>query len=575
MVAACNLFVLLLLDFTWSGCAIKHRGRGKGKHRDPADGPIVNLSPEERKQRHDEEFQEFEVNISMKRAHETGLRLGIVFDSFNDWEAPEIVSMRKPSLLEEWNKEHPDSAVHLHDRVVRVNHIQFHHNANAFIERIVGQFTAGRKMLDGAREVMTLQIQRERVQQSQTRFAYQREDLHDKLYSKEFNVPLVVPEDETSPKTMDSVLGWELNVTKNWDPVSVGKIVEGGLLAQWNEAHPDDMILVGDEILHVNKRHWLRNTTLFLNHLAFNYEHRAALQANASFALGLRRPRWVQEAYDANQVLRAEEAAKAAELAAKEAKAKAKFEDDLLRVAPDIADAVRYWNRVFPHDQITPTNRSMADAVKALQAEGWDYSSSGTSLPKGLDAADESSASAQARKSSDATGGLDESDYLVEMAKKAAMQKADAALRLAAPKAAADQDDSEDASGAEGDSAPKESAAAAEPSAPAEAEKSKDSIADQDESVDEGDSAPKESAAAAEPSAPAEAEKSSDAAADQDESEDASGAEGDSAPKESADAAEPSAPAEAEQSGDLTHDKDEAKDVIGAEEDEMVLGDEA
>merc|ERR1719343_956668 len=108
-------------------------------------------------------------------------------------------------------------------------------------------------MVKGAREVMTLQVQRERNQQATTRFAYQREDLHDKLYSKEFNVSLVVPEDETSPKKMDSVLGWELNVTKDWEPVSIGKITEGGLIAQWNEAHPDDMIVVGDEVLHVNK----------------------------------------------------------------------------------------------------------------------------------------------------------------------------------------------------------------------------------------------------------------------------------------------------------------------------------
>jgi hypothetical protein len=571
MVAACNVFVLLLLGITWPGCAIKHRGRGKGKHRDPDEGPIVNLSPEERKQKHDQEYLEFEVNISMKRAHTTGLRLGIVFDSFNDWEAPEIVSMRKPSLMEEWNKQHPDQAVHLHDRIVRVNHIQFHHNANAFIERIVGQFTAGRKMLKGAREVMTLQVQRERQQQSQTRFAYQREDLHDKLYSKEFNVALAVPEDETSSKTMNSVLGWEMNVTKDWEPVSVGKIVEGGLIAQWNEAHPDDMILVGDEILHVGKRHWLRNSTLFLSHLSFNYEHRAALQANGTFALGLRRPRWVQDAWDEGEALRAETAAKRAEAAAmkaeaaaREAQAKAKFEEDMLRVAPDIEDAVRYWNRVFPHDQITASNKSVADAFRALSDEGWDYASSGTSPPKEPAAAAESSAP--------------------EVATTAAMQEA--AARLAAPNATGGQDESEDVIGEEGLSAPEEPAAAAEASAPAEAEKPRDATGEQDGSQDvigaEGDSALEEPAATAERSAPAEAEKSSDATADHDESEDVTSAEGDMAPKESAAADGPPAPAELEKPSDPTHDKDQAKDVIGAEEDsdsdgsnEMVLGDEA
>jgi len=285
----------------------KQQHKGKGRHGDPDEesaGPIVNLSPEERQQKHEAEFEkEFEVKIGMLHAHTSGLRLGVVLDSLNDWEPPEVISFRKPSLIEEWNKANPDKAVHLHDRIVRVNNINFHHNAETFIDRIVGQFTAGRKLTEGAKDSLTLQVQRPRLNQiDATRFDFQRKDLHDKLYAKEFTVDLDVPENETSPVSMDLVLGWDLNITNDWDPVSVGKIANGSVLAKWNEAHPSDMILEGDEILHVNKRHWLRNTSQFLPHLTFNYEHRVD-HPNGTFALGLRRPRWVQDVYDqAHQV---------------------------------------------------------------------------------------------------------------------------------------------------------------------------------------------------------------------------------------------------------------------------------
>ncbi|CAK0807014.1 unnamed protein product [Prorocentrum cordatum] len=279
----------------------KHRRKHKHKYGDPEEessGPIVNLSPEQRQQKHQEEFEkEFEIKIGMLHAHNTGLRLGVVLDSLNDWEPPEVISFRKPSLIEEWNKANPDKAVHLHDRIVRVNNILFHHNAENFIERIVGQFQAGRKLTDGAKDVLTLQVQRPRTNDVDvTRFDFQRKDLHDKLYAKEFTVYPTVPENETSPVNMDRVLGWDLNLTTDWEPATIGKIANGSVLAQWNGAHPSDMILQGDEILHVNKRHWLRNTSQFLPHLAYNYQHRA--ERNGTFALGLRRPRWVQDVYD-------------------------------------------------------------------------------------------------------------------------------------------------------------------------------------------------------------------------------------------------------------------------------------
>jgi hypothetical protein len=97
---------------------------------------------------------------------------------------------------------------------------------------------------------------------------------------------------------MDSVLGWKLSAKADREPVTIGKILRGGVLARWNKANPQKRILEGDEILHVNKRHWLRNSTVFLSHLCFNYEHRKTLTSNGAFSLGLRRPWSVQAAFD-------------------------------------------------------------------------------------------------------------------------------------------------------------------------------------------------------------------------------------------------------------------------------------
>lgn len=259
-------------------------------------GPKVNLSPKARKRKHAEQFEkEFEVEISMVRARDTGLKLGLVLGWLNAWEPVFVDKIQKTSLVEEWNTAHPDKAIHPRDQIVRVNDISFHHSAETFLEHIKGQFLAGRKLIPGAKNVLTFLVQRPKAQ-SELRFADQREDLHNQLYSKEFTAELNVPENETSLKTMDRVLGWELKSTYDWEPVTIKNILKGGIVEQWNNKNPDDMILVGDQLLHVNKRHWLQNSTVFLAHLKFNYEHRDRLEG--TFSIGLRRPRPVQEARD-------------------------------------------------------------------------------------------------------------------------------------------------------------------------------------------------------------------------------------------------------------------------------------
>jgi len=616
--------------------AHKHKGKGrhkgKGTHGDPDEesaGPIVNLSPEERQQKHEAEFEkEFEVKIGMLHAHTSGLRLGVVLDSLNDWEPPEVISFRKPSLIEEWNKANPDKAVHLHDRIVRVNNINFHHNAETFIDRIVGQFTAGRKLTEGAKDSLTLQVQRPRLNQiDATRFDFQRKDLHDKMYAKEFTVDLDVPENETSPVSMDSVLGWDLNITNDWDPVSVGKIANGSVLAKWNEAHPSDMILEGDEILHVNKRHWLRNTSQFLPHLTFNYEHRVD-HPNGTFALGLRRPRWVQDVYDQAQQVEEQKGKSAKErdilykkMYSKEFTVSLSIPEDQTSLAtmnsvmgwelnstkawePVSIDKIAkggllsQWNEANPGDMILEGDEILHvnkrhwlrnttlfvshinfnyEHRAALTANG--TFNLGLRRPRWVQDAYEQAQLAAQRAVEEAKAD-EEQAKADEESHRVARKIVDAVRRWNKDFPHHRIDTSINAGGisSSGSSAavlagtPASSAAAAEPSSPAnysggDQDDSDDVIgATEEEDSETSASAPKESAAAPKPSAPA-----STSGGEQDDSDDVVGATEEeedsptsaSAPKEPAATAHPSAPAST--SGG---EQDDSDDVIGATEEE-------
>jgi hypothetical protein len=493
--------------------------------------------------------------------------LGWDLNITEDWEPVSIGKIANGSVLAQWNEAHPEDIILEGDEILHVNKRHWLRNTSQFLphltfnyrhraERTNGTFSLG---LRRPRWVQDTYDQTRQLEDQKSKAAKERDDTHKKMYAREFTVSLSVPEDEKSSATMDSVLGWKLNFTKDWEPVSIGKVAKDGVLSQWNEANREDMILEGDEILHVNKRHWLRNTTLFLSHMSFNYEHRSALASNGTFTLGLRRPRWVQDAYDQ------------AQLAAQRAYEQAKADEESHRVARKIVDAVRMWNNDFPHHRIDTSSGASAAMLAGTPAA----SSAAAADPS----APGNNSGGEQDDSDDVIGSTDEEDDSGTSA--AAPKESAAAAKPSAPASTSggDQDDSDDVIGAteEGEdsatsaASPKESAAAAKPSAP-----SSNSGDDQDDSDDvigstdeEEDSAPralasKSSAVAAKPSTPA-----SNSGSEQDDSDDVTGSTDDeedsatttTAPKESAAAAKPSAPAST--SGG---DQDDSDDVIGATE---------
>jgi len=247
------------------------------------------LTPEQRKVAHLEKYEkEFAVELNMTDAHIHGRTVGVQLDTDTDFTPVSVVKIRKTGLLEEWNRANPDRAVHVGDEIMKVNDILWHHNSGTFAERIKGQFMAAKTYKEGARRVLTLAIQRPR-QQREVRYESQRQDLHRQLYSKEFvaNCSLVRGRD----------MGWELNASVDWLPVSVRKLDGTGLVALWNEEHPDFRIYPGDEIIKANHVAWHHNSKAFEGRIEAQLRHgeQDRNASNVPLSLHIRRPKSVVE----------------------------------------------------------------------------------------------------------------------------------------------------------------------------------------------------------------------------------------------------------------------------------------
>jgi len=273
------------------------------------------LSPEDRVRAHSRKFEaEFVVELNMTEAHERGAKLGIIINRNADFEAATIYKVQKVGLIEEWNRAHPGKDVHVGDELVQVNDIQWHANTETFMNRIKGQFIAGRKQVAGASDILRLYIQRPRVWKHK-RFALQREDMHDKKYAADFvaEIPMDGIVDDmkyaaeivgnTTLTSMDELMGWTLGFKRHgdWQPATIRKIERHGALAKWNKKNADKLILEGDEILKVDKVLWQHNSTTFMKNLKRHFK--ATLEANSSdpswsVVLAVRRPRPVQNAFD-------------------------------------------------------------------------------------------------------------------------------------------------------------------------------------------------------------------------------------------------------------------------------------
>jgi len=117
--------------------------------------------------------------------------------------------------------------------------------------------------------------------------------LHAEKYEKEFVIELNMT---LAHETGESI-GAQLNMDTDFTPVSVLKIRKNGLLEGWNQAHPEDQVLIGDEIIKVNDILWHHNSRTFAQRIGSQFK--AARDyvdgAKRTLSLGIQRPRQVKE----------------------------------------------------------------------------------------------------------------------------------------------------------------------------------------------------------------------------------------------------------------------------------------
>lgn len=88
------------------------------------------------------------------------------------------------------------------------------------------------------------------------------EKLQVSVYEKEFTVEL-----NMTAAHGGMPIGAQLGCRSDHDPLIVLKLLDVGLVEDWNQAHPDEAVQVGDEFVKVGDMTWNRHSDLFMQHL--------------------------------------------------------------------------------------------------------------------------------------------------------------------------------------------------------------------------------------------------------------------------------------------------------------------
>jgi hypothetical protein len=219
---------VLLLHAVLSVRALMQRkasGSG-GLDTDDGSSPLYGMeatgSKEENATMWEETFEKvFTVQLNMSRAREAGVPLGVKVDVKSEFE-PLGVQMIRSGLAQEWNDANPDREILVGDQITAVNEHVWRQDTRVFAERIKTLFKAAKEGAQGAEEGLNMTIQRPRRQDVGLPLRLQ--DLHQRLYTKEFEAQMDIPSSKVE-QTLADTLGWQLNVSVNyWMPVVIGEI---------------------------------------------------------------------------------------------------------------------------------------------------------------------------------------------------------------------------------------------------------------------------------------------------------------------------------------------------------------
>merc|ERR1719221_40146 len=291
-------------DNTEGSGHLEDSSQGGANPWDPTRAVGTTLNPEQRAMAHQSKYEaEFVVELNMTEAHDTGERMGIVLNREADFMPATVWRIHKVGMVEDWNRAHPDKQVHVGDEIIRVNDVQWHANTETFISRIGGQFQSARSKAEGAKEILSLYVQRPRVWEHKA-FLGQRWDAHVKDYPTEFIATIFLP--DKLDDTMEKEMGWQLERQhgpmglEEWKPIIIKYIDRLGPVEAWNRKNPDKLIIEGDEIIQLDNIKFRSNVTFWLKGLQKHYRSATVVRnTNRTALVYVRRPAKNQEEFDA------------------------------------------------------------------------------------------------------------------------------------------------------------------------------------------------------------------------------------------------------------------------------------
>lgn len=209
-----------------------------------------------------EHHPEFEMHVNdeslLVSDDAMAVEMGWILNFTHDWEPVKIGQIVPGGFLDKWNTEREARAfprfpgaqdqILAGDEILGVNKVVWHHNSTIFLQRLWQQFALSRTRED-LNGTLLLSVRRSRAAQNVF------DDLNpvQKFNVKSFvSADLVFNEPDPTVETTGD-LGWKLTQNLTTGHLSVRNIKEVGKIAEWNKAHPDKEIRIGDDLLSVGE----------------------------------------------------------------------------------------------------------------------------------------------------------------------------------------------------------------------------------------------------------------------------------------------------------------------------------
>jgi len=188
--------------------------------------------------------------------------MGWTLNATEEWKPATIGNIDTLGSVHVWNTDNPDELVLEGDELLTIDTIvTFHNNASTFMSRL-NQHFKNAQSVKAAKRSLLLHIQRPRPVQDAFDREHPVEEVEEIMSRQRHEVHLpfdAVQQDESGTKRELDESGAKLDLSKLlvWDldeggAIRVKNLHQEGLLTRWNAMHPDQQILLGDEIVAVN-----------------------------------------------------------------------------------------------------------------------------------------------------------------------------------------------------------------------------------------------------------------------------------------------------------------------------------